>query len=362
MDKRPKLSAEEYAVLADYLREVYGKDVGEWPRGLVDEGVTYIEMGELPSTPYPEDNLPSEEKERLGKQLFFDGRLSGPGQMSCASCHIADLGWADGRSRSLGHGANMLVRNTPTMLNSAHSKKQFWDGRADTLEELVVAVLTNPDEMSNTVEEVVESVKEIEGYRAGFATVFGDEEVTIDRIAKAIATHVRSIVSEPSSKFDKFLGGKHDVMSDSAVRGLHLFRTDARCMNCHTGPLLTDQKFHNLNLAYYGRKYEDLGRYNVTGKAEDVGKFKTPSLRNVGRTAPYSHAGFFDLEGMLNMYNAGMPTVKRKNGQEDDPLFPEKDALLKPLHLNDQDLADLKAFLESLTERRRRDVMPELPE
>src|SRR5690606_9438419 len=114
-----------------------------------------------------------------------------------------------------------------------------------------------------------------------------------------------------------------------------------RCLNCHNGPTLSDGKFHDVGLSYYGRKYEDLGRYRVTGRKEDVGAFRTPSLRNVARTAPYMHNGLFELDGVLGMYNAGMGTLRRTAAQADDPLFPTKSHLLKPLGLNAQDLADL---------------------
>jgi cytochrome c peroxidase len=190
--------------------------------------------------------------------------------------------------------------------------------------------------------------------------VFGDEAVTIERIARAIATFERTIVSRPSA-FDKFLKGEREALSDSAVRGLHLFRTDARCANCHMGPLLTDEKFHDLGLSYYGRKLQDLGRYEVTKDAKDVGKFRTPSLRNVTRHGPYMHNGLFDLDGVLRMYNAGMATLRRKEHQKDDPLFPTKSPLLKPLALNKRDLADLRAFLGALEEVRLRVRQPDLP-
>ncbi|WP_432799759.1 cytochrome-c peroxidase [Poriferisphaera sp. WC338] len=361
-DQRPMLSEAQYAELAGVLREVYTKPIESWPKANVDEGVAFVEMGAVGESRFPENNPFTKEKATLGKLLFFDGRLSGTSQMSCGSCHVAELGWGDGRARSLGHGAKQLGRNTPSMLNAAFADRLFWDGRAGSLEELVVAVLTNEHEMSTTPDAVVKVVKRIKGYELMFVEVFGDSEITMQRIAMAMATHVRTVVSEPSSKFDRMLKGHRDALSDSALRGLHLFRTDARCVNCHMGPQLTDQKFHNLGLSYYGRKFEDLGQYNFTGRKEDVGKFRTPSLRNIARTAPYTHVGFFDLKGMINMYNAGMPMLKRKAKHEGDELFPTKSELLKPLHLNKQDRADLQAFLESLTERRRRDLLPELPE
>ncbi|MGA0061064.1 MAG: cytochrome-c peroxidase, partial [Planctomycetota bacterium] len=167
--------------------------------------------------------------------------------------------------------------------------------------------------------------------------------------------------SDGSAAFDRFLAGEAEARDDAAVRGLHLFRTKARCANCHHGPLLTDFGFHDLGLSYYGRKFEDLGRYRVTGDPADVGRFKTPSLRNVARTAPYMHNGLFALDGVLNMYSAGMATLRRKPEQADDPLFPTKSPLLKELDLDAGEKADVIAFLEALTERRRRVRPPEMP-
>lgn len=361
-DFRPVRSDAEYAALAATLREVYSLPVEAWPAPHLAEGVEHRELGPVPEAVYPEANPYSEAKAELGRLLFFDGRLSGPGQMSCGSCHVADLGWADGRARSLGHGAHQLQRNTPSMLNAAHLDELFWDGRVTSLEDLVSAVLHNPEEMSSSAGEVAARVEAIEGYGPLFEAAFGDEGVTFERITQAIATHVRTVVSEPSSAFDRFLGGKKDALSDEAVRGLHLFRTDARCMNCHNGPLMTDGRFHNNGLAYYGRKFEDLGRYRVTKDPEDVGRFRTQGLRNIGRTAPYMHVGFFDLTGVINLYNAGGARTKPRGDQAEDPLWPETSELLVPLHLNERDRADLEAFLASLTERRRRDMLPELPE
>jgi cytochrome c peroxidase len=199
------------------------------------------------------------------------------------------------------------------------------------------------------------------GYRARFEAAFGDAEPTVARALTALADFERTVVSDGSSDFDAFLGGRHDALDDAAVRGLHLFRTKARCVNCHHGPLLTDGGFHDLGLSYYGRKLQDLGRYRVTEDPADVGRFKTPSLRNVLRTAPYMHNGLFDLDGVVNMYSAGMSTLKPRPEQEGDPLFPRKSPLLQPLGLDAGEKADLKAFLASLTERRRRVRPPPLP-
>lgn len=142
-----------------------------------------------------------------------------------------------------------------------------------------------------------------------FKAAFGDEKIDIERIQLSIACFERQ-QGGGRSPFDRFLRGQSEALSDEAVRGLHLFRTKAGCMNCHSGPTLSDGQFHNLGLSYYGRKLQDLGRYEITKKAEDVGAFLTPTLRNVDRTAPYMHNGVFELNGVLNLYNAGMPTLR----------------------------------------------------
>ena len=159
------------------------------------------------------------------------------------------------------------------------------------------------------------------------------------------------------------MAGDYDKLSDAAVRGLDLFRHEARCINCHNGPLLTDNKFHNVGLSAYGQeKFEDRGRWHVTHQVKDMGAFRTPSLRNITKTAPYMHHGRFTLENVLNLYNVGMPDLKPRKGAEDDPNFPIKDPLIKPLNLTQEQLADLRAFLESLEENRRRVDPPQLPE
>lgn len=358
----PLLSPEDCKVLAARLRALYSQPPSKWPEPTLDESVKphYVELGPLPRVEYPESNPYTDARAELGKKLFFDPRLSGSRQIACASCHEPELGWSDGRTVSFGHGRKELRRNSPTLLNIAFVKDLFWDGRAASLEEQVMEVVSNPDEMHSGMEQVMERFNKIPEYTNEFAKVFGTPEVTLPRVARAIATFERGIVSRPND-FDSFLRGNTNALSDEAIRGLHLFRTRARCANCHHGPTLSDGRFHNLGLTYYGRKLEDLGRYYVTKKPEDVGAFRTPTLRNIARTRPYMHNGLFDLDGVLNMYNAGMPTVRPRPGQENDPLFPKKSRLLQPLGLNQQDLADLKAFLESLTEVRHRIRPPELP-
>lgn len=357
---RELLPAEKYDELAKWLREAYSKPPAHWPKPTIDPGVEYVELGLLRKPTFPADNPFSEAKSDLGLKLFFDPRLSGSETIACASCHEPELGWADGRAVSFGHERSPNARNAPTLVNVAHRKLLFWDGRAETLEDQAHGPIEASNEMNADDATIVKRLSAQPGYRLAFKTAFGDETITMQRIAQALATYQRTIVSRPSA-FDKFLTGQKDALSDAAVRGLHLFRTDARCANCHMGPTFSDEKFHDLGLSYYGRKYQDLGRYEITKDPADVGRFKTPTLRNIPRTAPYMHNGLFDLTGVLNMYNAGMVTQRRDPKYANDPLYPTKSEHLRPLGLNDRDLADLRAFLESLAEVRLRIRPPELP-
>ncbi|WP_038171562.1 cytochrome c peroxidase [Verrucomicrobium sp. BvORR106] len=339
------------AALTADLRQRYSKSAKEWPTPEIDPGVVYAELS-TPTIPAgPPDNPTSPAKATLGLSLFFDPRLSGSQQISCANCHSPELGWADGRSFAAGNFRRTLKRHTPSLLGIGHAATFFWDGRQSTLEDQATEVITNPDEMAGDPSEVVARLqKESEFYAPLFTKAFGDATIDFQRVVQALAAFQRSL-KVGRAPFDKFIAGKPGSLSDAAVRGLHLFRTKGRCLNCHQGPMLQSDTFHNLGLTYYGRKYEDLGRYKVTGKPEDVGRFKTPTLRNVARTGPWMHNGLFpSLDGVLRLYNAGMPRPRPKAGQENDPLFPKTDALLKPLKMDAGELADLKAFLEALNE------------
>ncbi|SDZ75515.1 cytochrome c peroxidase [Psychroflexus halocasei] len=276
--------------------------------------------------------------------------MSSSGQIACASCHDPNTGWADGKRVAFGHDRSPGSRNTMSIINIGHMDTIFWDGRAANLAEQAKAAVQNPIEMNHGIDEAVKTIQNIEGYKAYFEEVYGENQITEDNIFDAIIAFERTIVSR-KSRFDKFISGDSTKLTNQEVEGLHLFRTKARCINCHNSPLFTDQQFHNLGLSYYGREeFEDLGRYYVTQKAEDVGKFKTPSLRELKHTAPYMHNGLFPhLEGLLNMYNAGMATLVPSKEQENDSLFPTKSNLLKELDLNQDELASLEAFLNSLS-------------
>ncbi len=347
------------------LRKTYSSgDISQWEKPELDEEVIadFQDIGVLPKMIFPENNPYSEAKKELGKMLFFDPRLSKSKQISCASCHDPELAWGDGRTISYGHNRQTGKRNSPSLLNIGYHSVFFWDGRAASLEDQALGPITDPVEMAATETISIKNIKKIKGYKPYFREAFGDEKITIERILKAIATYERTITSK-KSKFDSFIEGKSDIFTDEEVIGLHLFRTKARCVNCHNTPLFSNQKFHNVGLSYYGRTFEDLGKYNITHKKEDVGKFKTPSLREIGRTAPYMHNGLMpNLEGIIEMYNAGMPRVKPKENQKNDSLFPVTDPLLKKLNLTKKEQNALKAFLLTLSSSPRREILPKLPE
>ncbi|MGL4511460.1 MAG: cytochrome-c peroxidase [Lacipirellulaceae bacterium] len=360
VEPRPLRSHAERTEHVARLRALYATTPDKWPAPTLDPGVAHHELGTPGPVAHPKKNPATAAKVELGRLLFFDPRLSGSGQLACASCHDPDLGWADGRTASFGHNRHLLARNAPSILNGGRRATLFWDGRAASLEEQAHMVMTNADEMHSGDTVVVENLTEIPQYVERFRAVFGIERPAMSEVAMALAAFERTVVGA-STRFDSFIRGRQAALTDDALAGLHLFRTDARCMNCHNGPLLTDDKFHNLGLSLYGRRFEDLGRYNHTKQPEDVGKFRTPSLRDVTQTAPYMHNGLFDLDELLRLYGAGMPRERRRRDQLDDPLFPQKSPLVQPLGLNEQDRADLKAFLGSLSQPRRRIAPPELP-
>lgn len=345
----------------DTLRFLYSLPSAQWPAPTIDPGVAWSELGIVPDSPLKPYLDSLQHMIALGKTLFFDPRLSGSNQIACASCHIPDLSWTDGRQRSVGHDQQMNKRNSSSLLNSWFYKELFWDGRSASLEDQAFSPINSETEMHSDMAEMTTKLRRIDGYKPLFEAAFGSDEVSPETVSKAIAVFERTLVSRKAD-FDDFLAGKKTAMSDAAIRGLHLFRTKARCMNCHNGPLLTDNSYHNIGLTYYQREYEDLGRYKVTHKAEDVGRFRTPSLRDVIRTRPWMHNGLFDnIEGVMNMYSAGMPQPKPKPEQVGDPLFPKTDPLIKKLDLTKEEKQDLIAFLQSVTTEPYRMKAPPMP-
>lgn len=344
------------AIYANTDIDEYRQLQKHWPPFEVDEGVQAVELGS-PTQPSKYEWQTSA-TQQLGRMLFFDPRLSSSGQLACASCHDSQLGWGDGRRFSAGHDRQEGTRNAMSLLNVAYKKQLFWDGRADGILDLILRPIESPLEMNADIPTVVNRLNSIDGYREPFEDAFGDDQATPDRITKSIAAFLLTIFSS-KSRFDHFVGGDYEALSDQEIRGLHLFRTKARCMNCHHGSLLTDNEFHHTGLSYYGRRFEDLGRFEATNQVEDRGKFRTPSLRDLPFTGPWMHNGLFtDLTGILRMYNNGITfnsSVRHRPGTP--PLSP----LIKPLGLSNAEIADLEAFLISVSRTPRHVFAPNLP-
>ena len=234
---------------------------------------------------------------------------------------------------------------------SGYSSQLFWDGRGGSLEQQAMHPIVDPVEMAFDIPQLLERLNGDATYREQFAQVFGDGAITTERTGQALATFQRTLVkSTRNTPFEQLLRGRPQRMTDEQLYGLHVFRTKARCMNCHFGPALSDEQFHNVGLSYYARaKYEDLGRYEVTRKPEDVGAFRTPSLRLVMKTAPWMHNGLFvNMEGTLAFYNMGMPRPRPNAQQVNDPLFPTTSERLKVLNMDKDELRALRSFLDTL--------------
>lgn len=349
-----------YAAETDSLRLLYARTVKEWPRPTIDSGVVWQEMQSLPAENAWVAGMSNPEVQ-LGYKLFFDPRLSNSNQISCSSCHDPDLAWGDGKVVSVGHDHLPGTRNTPSLLNLAAHKQFFWDGRSASLEDQAINPLATHHEMDMEVPLLPSKLQAIHGYDSLFKAVYKTKRITIDQVTAALAAFEKTLQSR-KSRFDLFMQGKYNALNTEEIKGLHLFRTKARCMNCHNGQYLTDDQYHNIGLTYYKRKYEDLGLYKVTRKPEDVGKFRTPSLRDLAYTGPYMHNGLFPkLEGIINIYNSGMQ-IKPKPGMENDPLFPQTDKLMQPLDLLPDEKAALVAFLQAMSVQPFRMKRPVLPE
>lgn len=284
--------------------------------------------------PFPEDNPFTEAKAKLGQTLYFDPRLSRSNMQSCASCHNPSFAWGDGLPKGVGDHMKELGRRSPTILNAAWSEALMWDGRFDTLEEQALGPIEADVEMNMPLDDLIEKLGEIEGYRPLFAEAFdGDDQITAEKIAMAIATYERTVISG-EAPFDRWIKGDRDAISASAERGFKLFNGKARCAACHSGWRFTDDSFHDIGLAD-----DDLGRgAELPGIVKMRHAFKTPGLRNIDQRAPYMHDGSFEtLEEVVEHYDGG--GIQRPSLSED----------MKPLGLTTEEKRDLVAFMESLT-------------
>ncbi|MES2149166.1 MAG: cytochrome c peroxidase [Pseudomonadota bacterium] len=301
--------------------------------------------------PHPADNTPSQARIALGRQLFFDPRLSHEGNMSCASCHNPMLGWSDGLRLARGYHGMQLARGTPTIVNSAFNRSQMWDGRAESLEAQAVMALENRAVMNGDVRQflgwMAQSSPE---YRQAFQRAYPGEEPGTMTVAKAIASFERSLVSH-NTPFDRWLAGDAKAMSTAQLRGLALFVGKASCAQCHAAPHFSDGGFYNIGLASFGAETPDPGRFAQSPIPLLKGAFKTPSLRDVEFNAPYFHDGSgASLRAVMEHYNSG--------GVEHANLSPG----IRPLRLSEAEMRDVVAFLKALSSQGAPAVLPSLPQ
>jgi len=333
------------------LRKAYSEAPGRWPKPRLLPGARFTEMAPLEVRPAPEGKQLA--LARIGRELFEDPGLSASGQIACQSCHNRQLGWGDALPTSFGHGRAKGKRNAMPLFSVGYKSAFFWDGRSASLEEQALGPLTEASEMANhDLTAVVDRINANDSYREALIGVTGGDKVEAADIISALANFQRTL--ERPTRFDRYLRGDQNAFSDTEIWGLHIFRTKAGCANCHSGPLLSDGRFHNLGLSFFNRTLEDLGRFNVTGAAADTGKFLTPSLRHVSKTAPYMHNGIFpSLAGLIRFYEGGGGRVR--SGQSVpaqrkallDAVI-EKSPQLKSFSLTPSERAALVAFLESL--------------
>jgi cytochrome c peroxidase len=308
----------------------------------------------LTSAPVPENNPPSPEKIELGSKLFFDRRLSGDGTMSCATCHVPDMAFTDGQETSLSYPTTKNWRNTPTLVNIAFFKHLFYDGRSSSLEDQALFPVMSSFEMNLNLDYLEEKLRVVPEYVEAFKNAFGGD-VTRERVAMAIAAFERTLVSK-NAPIDAYLRGERRALSTEAQKGYSIFIGKGKCAECHYGSHLSDDSFHALNVpenpehekdpritatrrfvakiyhyADYKNLKEDLGRYLITKNKKDWKAFRTPTLREVSKTAPYMHNGIFaTLDEVIDFFSKG-------GGREN--------SVLKSLDLKPEEKLSLKTFL-----------------
>ncbi len=301
----------------------------------------YSDADNFSSIPYPKANPQSKEGVLLGQMLFFDKRLSTNGNVSCASCHQPELAFTDGLQFPQGLKENASFRNTPPIFNLAWHREFFWDGGARNLESLMFAPITHPNEMGMPLKQAIALIQNDKKYPNSFLQAFGTDSVYSALIARALAQYVRSIVSF-NSKYDRHL--RNEVELDSLeMDGLAIFQQ--KCSSCHSGLLFTDLDYHNIGLdsIFDDRGELDvlLGRFRITNDSIDIGKYKTPSLRNLNFTFPYMHDGRFEtLDRVLDHYSFGIKESR----------FLDKELQKDRVFLGGQDRTKLIAFLSTLND------------
>ena len=312
-----------------------------------------VEWQALPDTaPAPADNPTTAAKVELGKMLFMDPRFSSTGTVACNSCHNVMEGGDDSRTTSMGVHGKTGGRNAPTVWNSAFHSVQFWDGRAPLLEDQAKGPVANPVEMGmKDVETAMERVRKIPGYKAYFDKAFGENSMTVDNAAKAVAAFERTLIT-PNSAYDKYVKGDKQAMTEQQIRGMDTFASSG-CISCHSGAAFNGPqmklgegyftKFPTFADSEYVAQYklaDDKGRQEVTGNVADANMFRTPTLRNITDTAPYFH------NGSVNDLAEAVRVMAKTQLNKD---------------LSDAEVADIVAFLGALTGEYPEIIMPRLP-
>ena len=279
----------------------------------------------------------------LGRQLFFDPILSEDNSVSCATCHRPASGFTAPDAVAVGIRRQKGARNTPTILNRAFGKSQFWDGRADSLEEQSLKPIANPLEMGSSVDTAVDRLRSSEQYPALFAAAFNSKSngaaVTEARLGQALAAFERTLLTAPSV-VDRFQDGDYSALTTEQRQGLWIFESRGKCWKCHSGDNYSDESFHNIGVSF-AQQDPDPGRSRVTGKESDLRRFRTPTLRQLTLTAPYMHDGSLKtLKDVVEFYNRG-------GSQEDSQLDPR----ISPLGLSDAEVSQLVAFLKALSKQ-----------
>jgi cytochrome c peroxidase len=316
---------------------------GFLPPASVRAQAAWPEMPGYAAMEIPADNPLTPAKVELGKQLFYDRRLSGDGKRSCFFCHLPPRGLSNGRGEGIGAYDVVIPRSPPTLWNVGYYSALFWDGRAASLEAAVKDIWSGPflgatgQAGHPSMSDICRQLDAVQGYRKEFQEIFG-QGCSPDNVAKAVASFLRTIVAN-NSAWARFRAGDEAALSPAARRGWDVFRTKGRCTNCHDGVLLTDQQFHNIGIGMENDA-PDLGRYAVTHNEADRGAFKTPTLLNVSQTSPYFHDGSAKtLEEAVDLMLAG---------GRDNPYLDQAN-LRPPVTLTKDERKDLLAFLQELT-------------
>ncbi|HZO57864.1 MAG TPA: cytochrome c peroxidase [Bryobacteraceae bacterium] len=306
-------------------------------------GQQFPEVPNYEAMKIPADNPMTVAKVELGKQLYYDKRLSGDGTKACYSCHLKEKGLTLGEATGTGPFGAKLTRSAPTMWNVGYLPAIYWDGRAPTLERQVIGAWTGANmgvsgkDGRPSTDDIAKKLNELPGYRQQFQSVFGGP-ATPDNVAKALAAFMRTIVAtKERSAWMRFMTGDKKALSAQAQRGYKVFHEKAKCDNCHDGKLLSDMQFHNVGIGM-DAPTPDLGRFVVTKDEKDKGAFKNPTLLDISKSAPYFHNG-----SVATLDEAVDIMV---NGGKDNPWLDKTN--LKPVKLTKQERADLMAFLKSL--------------